>query len=298
MQIGFYCPDKVAIRHEDCLKQCRMAHRCVTLPTLYLMARTRAWKGLPSVTQCLKGTMEAFLTITKDYYVSPQNLAFALLGTKHHQMLDDSAKKLLGIVSEERFDDEDVGGTADVLELSTTDNVLTDYKTWGSYKVAKALGFTKSDVPTGEFYKSGERKGQEKTRSVKGFNPAKSDMKDAVLQVNRYRIALQKAGHKIDRMQIQATVRDGGVAAAYKYDLKDNIYLIPIPFMEDAEVMNYFANKSECLLTALSTGVWVTPCSQEERWDDDRKCKKYCAVADQCVYGQEVLAKVAKEDEE
>lgn len=39
--LGFYCPDKVEVTTEACLKACRMTERCLTLPTLALIAQER-----------------------------------------------------------------------------------------------------------------------------------------------------------------------------------------------------------------------------------------------------------------
>ena len=46
--------------------------------------------------------------------------------------------------------------------LGTGENILLDYKVTSSFKARKALGFHQVDVPTGEVYKTGIKKGQPK----------------------------------------------------------------------------------------------------------------------------------------
>ena len=92
----FRCPDGSLVNVEDCLGEpgCRMGQRCLTQPTLQFIARDRKWTGIPSTTQLLNGTMLEFLKITQPYAVDPQNRAFALLGSIHHQRLEVVAKEL------------------------------------------------------------------------------------------------------------------------------------------------------------------------------------------------------------
>ena len=266
-----------------------MGERCCTLPTLKVMAQQREWKGKPSTTQCLKGTLEAFLLLTVDYFIDPQKAAFRLLGSNHHKLLENTD---LPILDEQVFDGEDaeVSGIVDLWD----DGTLTDYKTWGSFKVGRALGLYKEDVPTGEIYKSGARKGQAKTRKETRQSPDKVDMDDAVYQLNRYRIFYEKAGFKVNKLQIQATVRDGGIRAATSTGVDRNIYIIPVPILSDEKILTYFKRKSEALLRCMKEkkAKPIDYCTKEERWDG-RKCDKYCDVNFKCP----VWLKTQKESE-
>lgn len=292
MQIGFVCPDGETIKFEECLKKCRMASRCLTLPTLMAISKTRKWTGTPSVTQCLNGTMEAYLKITVPYFINPQRYAFALLGTDHHKNLERAALPA-EVFGEEQFKEEGLTGQVDLLD----GRVLTDYKTWGSYKVAKALGYYYVSVPTGEFYKSGAKKGQEKFKKELRQSPDKIDMIDAIYQLNRYRIFFEKAGFPIEKMQIQATVRDGGTYIAFSRGVKNNIYLIDVPRVDDEIILEYFSRKGSALVKCVSTKTPpADPCTPEERWED-RKCKSFCEVAASCPHGQVILASVEETEE-
>lgn len=293
MQIGFVCPDGVNVKFEDCLKSCRMASRCLTLPTLMALAKVRTWKGVPSVTQCLKGTMEAYLQITVDHYIDPQRLAFALLGTDHHRNLE-RASIPAEVIGEESFKEAEITGQVDLLE----GKILTDYKTWGSFKVAKALGYYYVSVPTGEYYKSGAKKGQQKFKKELRQDAEHVDMMDAIYQLNRYRIFFESAGFPIEKMQIQATVRDGNTFMATSRGVTKAIYLIDVPLVDDKIILEYFSRKGKTLVTALETKTMpADPCTKEERWDD-RKCQSYCAVNFACPHGKAVLASLEEKEEE
>jgi len=72
----FKCPDGEVVPIKDCLIKCRMDERCLTLPTLALISEEREWKGIPSTTQLLNGTMMDFLKLTPPYVVDPDKRAF------------------------------------------------------------------------------------------------------------------------------------------------------------------------------------------------------------------------------
>jgi len=136
----FQCPDKETIPVSDCLRKCRMRKRCMTLPTLVLISQEREWNGVASTTQLLNGTMLEYLKLTKLYTVDPDSRAFMLEGNKHHKALETIAKEL-GMASEIPLSvDRDI---FDLIEVEENQIILTDYKLWGSYRVAKALGVTK-----------------------------------------------------------------------------------------------------------------------------------------------------------
>ena len=155
-----------------------MGDRCATRSYLRLVSNERPWKGKPSTTQLINGTKLAFLKLTKDFARSPDDSAFMIHGTKGHGNLE-AAEDDLSMLEEKFTDDENDTGIADVIEMEFKKTILVDYKTSGSYKVAKALGFSviteatgeyhykMVDKDTGEIYKSGPRKGSSKIIKVK-----------------------------------------------------------------------------------------------------------------------------------
>ena len=284
----YICPDNAKIEAEECLKEggCRMGDRCASRPYLQLVRKDRPWTGKPSTTQLISGTMHAFLKISQDYAISPDDRAFMIHGTKGHkalELVEDDYSFL-----EELFNDEntDITGIADTLEIENGFAILSDSKTSGSFKVAKALGFVVVDEPIeGEFYKSGKRKGEQKTRKVLTRDETKVDRRDWELQLNKYRIEYEKRGYKPDELRIMCIVRDGNTYIARSRGVFRNVYYFKINIIPDKEVNDYFEKKRLDLLKALKQGYWKQTCSSQENWEG-LKCQKYCEVAEFCQYGK------------
>ena len=265
-----------------------MAERCLTLPTLTLIGQEREWKGVASTTQLLNGTMMEFLKLTKEYTVDPDSRAFMLSGTQHHKGLEDIGREL-GVASEVALSvDRDI---FDLIEVENNEIILTDYKLWGSFRVAKAIGLSivgKKPDPSGAVYKTTTkwgRAGEPKMVPIFQIIPENADMIETELQLNRYRVKLADLGVKVTRMQVQATVRDGGLAVAKGRGLDRNVYRIPVKELPNQFVTDYFANKNFCLMQALEQGAWSNPCTDQECWDGVR-CAEYCDVRSYCPRGK------------
>ena len=104
------------------------------------------------------------------------------------------------------------------------------------------------------------------------------------LQLNRYRLMLEKKGIAIGRMQLQVTVRDGGLAVAISRGVTRNTYRIQIRELDNEQVKKYFRFKEVNLLRALSESGWNEPCNERESWEG-RRCQNYCEVAVHCPKG-------------
>src|ERR1043165_7936573 len=134
----FICPDGVEIPIQSCYLKCRMEHRCLTQATLRAIGgsgESHAWDGVPHVTSLMNGQMYEYLRHTVDYAVDPRDSAFALLGTQVHAKLETAAGGLGEIKRRTSW----VQGTTDSVEVEDGEYTLNDYKTWGSYRVARAL---------------------------------------------------------------------------------------------------------------------------------------------------------------
>lgn len=295
----FSCPNGERIAVADCLnKCCRPEGRCLSLPTLIAVGKDRPWTGKPSTTQLINGTRLSYLQITESYTVNPFGRAFALLGTRHHQYLEAVATRL-NALSEEKLE----GDVSGILDLLTVDEMadheayeLWDYKTSGSFKVAKALGLVGRKIPDpmGEVYKkSGNwgKAGEVKIVTVYERDPLAVDMWDWELQLNHYRIKIEACGFPVSKMTIQATVRDGGTMVAKNRGVNINIYLIPVKRLDDLFIRNYFEENRRLLLTALESHRLPSPCSAKERWDGKR-CESYCDVWEFCDVGMEAHRRV------
>lgn len=263
MPLRFYnCPDKVTRKITDCLEHCpRKEGRCLSLPTLTTIGKSREWRGNPSTTQCLNPTRMEYLQIKYDFAIDPFGQAFALLGTRHHGMLDAVAKKIEGIKSELYLKGE-VTGILDLLEpLNGGDSYrLIDYKTFGSFAVAKHLGLKDN---------------------------AEQDKLKLALQMNNYRIMAEGLGFSIQELMVQITVRDGNTYSARNNGIDNNIYLLPVEILPDEQVKEYFLTKSYNLIQAVNNDTMPELCDYEERWKG-RRCKGYCDVYQYCPEGAKV----------
>jgi len=285
----FICPDSVEIEIKDCLECCRMEERCVTPSTLNFFTIQRTWAGKISATQALNGMRLEYLKIVENYAESPQKLAFALLGTKHHKILESILMD--NALQEEALEDEFGTGIPD--DYYGED--LTDYKTWGSYKVAKVLGVKKNseDVATGGVYKSGKNKGKPRTKKEYYYTIGKREALDATIQLNRYRILYERSGFPVKNMWIQVTVRDGGTHIAINRGIVKNIYMIKIKKISNHWLDKFYKIKQEILASAVKDNKMPPKCKPRERWDN-RRCEDYCPVWLHCDHGIKIHANKEK----
>ena len=284
------CPDMEKIEIEKCLsvKGCRMKERCIdAFPMLRQLSFDREWRGI-TASMAGNGVRQIFLKATTDYAINPKERMFALLGTLVHSNL---ARDHLtdNVLAEERSKT----GTPDLLHEDENNDgkyILTDYKTWGSFKVAKALGIiaTKKAIPILDgsgnpiLLKSGKNKGELKTKVETTFsiNPDEIDIRDVELQTNRYRIGFEENGFPVSKMQVLAIVRDGGTYIAQNRGITDKVYTIPIQFRDDDWVIDYYKKLEIGLADALCTG-YFRRCDEWESWEN-RRCESFCEVADAC----------------
>lgn len=280
----FICPNGKTIPIAHCLCHCKEHSRCMFLPTLRAIAKA-ANRNLPtpSVTELLSGTRETYLRKTTDYAIDPMQQVFALHGTAVHAFQEKyTAGELL---SEERLFDSVTSGQFDLYGKILNDHslILGDYKITSSYKLMKVLGMYKVDIPTGEVYKSGLKKGHPKFRKEWRTDGVR-DIFEWTVQLNYYRMLLEKQGFKVEQMEIQAMCRDYGLRIAAERNITKPIYLIPIPRISDHWLNLYMQTKATRLKEALKNKTLPPPCRSRERWND-RKCLGYCPVASVCPYG-------------
>jgi len=256
----YLCPDGQKRAIMECLERCpRPEGRCLSLPTLVTIGQTRIWSSNPSTTQCLNPTRIEYLQIKYDYEVDPFDRAFALLGTRHHGRLEQVAKKIEGLEAEVKLKGE-VSGILDLLEpLNGGEEYrLIDYKTFGSYAVAKQLGIKEH----GEY-----------------------DRWKLAMQLNNYRIMAQDLGFNVVELKAQITVRDGNTFSARNNKIDKNLYLLPVEILPDDEVKEYFTDKAYQLCHAVETDALPNMCSYDDTWANNRRCKSFCAVAQYCPEG-------------
>ena len=269
-----------------------MDQRCATLSYLESIAYDRKWEGVtPSAAG--NGPRYLYLRAVSDYAVSPNDRVWSALGTAVHgkMSLHHYTKHVL---SEEKLSDDEMTGIADVLEQDEWKPgfyILTDFKTWGSYKAAKSMGLVTETVEEtildddGKpvLLKSGKNKGTPKTKQRKIItqDDSKIDMRSEELQLNRYRIFFERAGFPVSKIQIQIISRDGGTYIAKNRGIERNLYVIPVKRLENAYVLQFYRDLSDEVTEAFKNN-YIRLCDSWENWER-RKCEGgYCEVADAC----------------
>ena len=291
----FICPDGQRVDIADCLRSCPNQQRCMFLPTLRAVANSLDRKfSEPTVTELISGTRETFLKKTTAYAVEPASVLYALHGQAVHSINERHTQG--DILSEERLKDEITSGQFDLFGkiLDSDDGVLGDLKVTSSFKLMKALGIYKVKVDTGEIFKSGAKKGLPKFRTELRFDGVR-DLLDWAIQLNAYRMLLERVGFKVNRMFIQALCRDSGLRIAAERGITKPVYIIPVNKISDCWLERYFRHKAKVLRDAIASNTLPPICSVRERWDN-RKCLGYCAARENCPHAQN-LVKEATDDE-
>lgn len=279
----FICPDGRRITIKRCLAACPKKERCMFLPTLRAVADSldRGIKGA-TVTELISGVREAYLKKKTSYAVNPQDALYALHGQAVHTIHENNTYG--DIIGEIRLQDKITSGKFDLYGkiIDEEEGVLGDLKVTSSYKLAKALGIYKVDVPTGAVYKTGARKGQQKKRKEFRYDGVRHVL-DWAVQLNYYRILLEQAGFEVNRMFIQALCRDSNLRTAAERGIDKPVYIIPINKISDRWLLRYFGKKASMLRTALRTKTMPPPCSVKETWQG-RKCLEFCEVRGKCPH--------------
>jgi len=255
----FKCPDGETRLISECLLHCpRPQGRCLSLPTLTTIGYIRHWHRTPSTTQLLNPTRLEYLSITHDFAVDPFDQAFSLLGTRHHGRLEQVAKKIEGLESELKLSGE-VSGILDLLEpINGGDTYrLIDYKTFGSYSVAKHLGLKEIEDDTAKL----------------------------ALQMNNYRVMAEQIGFRVAELKVQITVRDGNTQSSRMNKVMENIYLLDVEILPDDYVREYFLTKAYLLITALEDKKLPEIC--KDNWNF-RRCRGFCPVYRNCPEGAKI----------
>lgn len=268
-----------------------MVKRCAPLPYLRLVSFDRKFRGV-TPSQSGNGPLMIGLKATVDYAIDPDNRAFAALGTTVHGRMAQEGLTF-NVLSEEALSDEQTKGIADLLEEDENaahGYILTDYKTSGSFAVAKWLGIyvEKRDVPVLDdkgnqvLLKSGPNKGKVKTKQETTIKQDDQHVqkREIELQLNRYRIFFEKNGFQINEMRVYAIPRDGGTYIAKNRGVMKNGYFVPINRLSDDAVLDYYTNLQSEVDVFMKTGR-VRLCDAWENWNGNR-CMNYCDVAEDC----------------
>jgi hypothetical protein len=248
------------------------------------ISKDRPWTGKPSTTQLLNGTRELYLKIKKEFAVDPQQMVFAIFGTAVHAQLEGI--DVPDALREERLHDEYSSGAFDYFDTKT--NSLWDFKTYGSFKAAKAIGVTSTKIAVGTY-------GNGRTKYKTIFSSGEShDRLDLAIQLNDYASKLRDAGYTVDNLFCEILVRDANTVSARSRGLYKNTYVVKINPLSKIWLDKYKKIKYNRLMKALETDILPPPCSPKECWAyyNNRegrivynKCQKYCNVWQYCDRG-------------
>lgn len=277
----FVCPDGEVIEIEKCITECRMDEPCMATPVAITLGYNRPPPKIPrmSASQGLTGVRQKYLELTTFFVVNPQNRADSIMGTAAHTRLEEGASGDR-FVSEQYFKNAYTSCFIDLYERHT--RILWDYKTWGAFKIKKALGLVKARVPSGEFYKvNGKnfKKGDPKMMDVWTRDPEQVDLYDVELQMNMERILIQRT-LPVKQMKVQAIVKEPLWSVA-KHGIDRKLYTFDVKRLDDERVIEVYKNKTEALREAFRTGEVPDYCTEAERWGG-RKCERFCEVREAC----------------
>jgi hypothetical protein len=277
------CPDGQTIEKAKCIAECRMGERCIDLPGILAVSRSRQWYGKPSVTQLIQPTRQAYLLITTDQTINPDKSLSSMIGTNSHALMERNMPN--GYICETRFEDDICSGQIDA--YNSIEKTLIDYKFYGAYQLAKKLGHMPTYGPTGEYYVKGPSKGKEKWGDT--WKPCEPDIDDVQKQGSYYKVLLEAHGLQVDRFKLQMFLRGGLDKVARSYGIIRFSNPIYVPLLPKVEIRAFMVEQHNYLMYALNNKCMPPIC--EDRWYNDMKCKEYCGVNVNCPYYQEKYLK-------
>jgi hypothetical protein len=287
--VEFICEDKGKCPIQDCItKGCRIpfafdAGRCLSLATLRAISEQREWTGIPSTTMLIGGTREAYLKITQEFAIDPQDMIWAIHGTKVHALLEGFSEE--DDICEERIFDEYSSGSPDRYERKT--GYEYDYKSYGSFKTAKVLGLKKERVPVIGSDGKQEKWGNGKLKYFDRWYIGHKSRFDLALQMNDYRLKIERIkGLPVNGMFAEILTRDAGTYMAKSRGIEKNAQLVKINKISDFWVETYMRAKANNLKKALETDTLPPPCNYRETWGGI-KCERFCQVWQFCDIGRE-----------
>jgi len=233
---------------------------------LKLLLNERKYEGTISATALINGPMDTFLKFATNWNISPDDSAFMLLGTITHNKIEH-----FGVITEGKIRIDMNTGIFDLLEEESDMSLtLWDHKTSGSYKVASTIGIDYKLMDTLDNH--GEKvivKGKVKTSKSFFINPLKIDDEDYAMQLNIYRIMIEKIlenpqkhydegsldldtfmklknlkGRIINNLKIFFIARDGSTHIAKSRGIINNLYDHQVEILENKKVVDFINKKT------------------------------------------------------
>jgi len=286
LNIKYKCPDNKLVSPEDCIKDCRMSHRCCpsAMPA-HVNKHTRSWKGKLSVTQALNPTTQIYLSINNDRIINLQRNIYSMLGTINHSRHEAGGAHTDELECEIFLEDELNAGTTDQLQCVDGKYYLRDIK---NKKVMQAKWIL-------DYEKIGDKDYALPTWRQTGKKL--KDRDDVVMQMNRYRMLLEKSrGITIEGMFMDVVFIDySPTNSPSRFGLKYQYYGVPVRKLDDDFVLDFYKKADARIKHALKNGVDKF-CYEDDDWKEfgapGNRCNFYCESKDSCI---EYFKKIGKD---
>jgi hypothetical protein len=268
---GFVCPlNQQNVTLEDC-QNCPLP--CDPLPLLATVLNTRKTiPGIYHVTEILNPRQMTYLTRKHDYYMPPDSMFEAALGTAWHQAIEKTIKEekgeiFQGYISEKNFkvfiNGVILSGTLDLADLKHL--ILWDFKTSGAYSVALFMENGWEDSTWDKYAK------QTNIYRIYGFPEAK-------------------------RIKLHVKIK-GWDRTLANMDIKNKI-VIDVPIMDTQKVKDFVSQRIADILEDEKTDN-PPPCTKEEMWTskkgEPKRCLEYCGGKNFCPQFHSLQSKNIKE---
>jgi hypothetical protein len=287
----------------------------------------RTYSGKVSVTTCYKCPREYIFKNLFPYAVDPDQMAFAILGTYVHNYLEDDSQ-LTEMAMNMEFDI-GISGILDLIYVQNNEIVLSDYKTWGSYAVAKHLGLEQYEKPLLDAqgnqirYKSSRKgkyeKGDLRTERAFRKNDELADNYIVTMQLNMYRVMFEDLLRKgkivikgeddktllnVGKLIVYCIIRDGNTHIARSRGIFSNTEAIPLNILPDKEVIDYHLSKARYIKELMDKYTFYNTkeilrdpprMGTSEETLDGYVCRESCPVAYLCQQCEEHPKEVEKD---
>jgi len=275
----YLCPDGKTIKCEECIKKCRMKLRCcpATMPA-HVFYSQREWTGKLSVTQALNPHVRNWMAIKQDGISKLEDNIYSMTGTVNHSLHEDAGKNAVGIETEIKLQDDLNYGCADQLEEVDGKYYLHDIKNKKTAQMYYLL----------DYEQIGEKKFA--SPSYKQTGSKLKDTDDVVLQLNRYRMLLEKERNiKISGLFMDVVLIDySPMASPKRYGIRWQYFSVPVKILNDDFVMDYYIKADANIQNLLESDGPDKPCYECDDWKEFgaegsfNRCNYYCSYKETC----------------
>lgn len=280
---------------------------------LALAMEEREWNGLVSATTVLRCPRQFVFKQRFPYAINPDDMAFAILGTKVHKVLESEDDSFITELPSDIKLAAPMSGIMDLVFAVNGEIHLKDNKTWGSFAVKKNMGLREETRPLLDehghpvFYKRngrGYKAGDPRMEKIYIPDPTLAENEDVTMQLNIYRIMLEEKLRKgevvipgaeikkhVSHLGAYCIVRDGNTLSAKNNGIYSATYAIPINKLPDEAVIEFASPRAKYLHDYMEETEFASLrelLKDPPRCGDDKEtlggwmCRKNCPVAYAC----------------